>query len=126
MVSSLVRFDFDEKEGFLALNPCLEYKIYLRLASQDGWSHRTSKTVKYNDVSRPTITSLYGGLLAEENFMGSVCLKEKGVITFPDPPEAISKCILTRGDQVADEEFTDTGHNHFVPINILIPYMRQN
>ena len=89
--------DFEERWGFLPLNPCLEYKVYLRLASHDEVSFRDSKEVKYNDISRPNIASLYGGLLPKENYMGSVCLKEEGVVIFPDPPEAISKCILTRG-----------------------------
>ena len=113
--------DFDEKEGYLALNPCLEHEVYLELASHNEHIYRMSKMVMYNDVSRPNIASLYGGLLPDENYMGSVCLKQKGVITFPDPPEALSECILTRGDQVTDEEFTDTGHTHFVWMKILHP-----
>ena len=76
--------------------------------------------MKYNDVSRPNIESLYSGLLPDENYMGSVCLKQKGVITFPDPPEALSNCILTRGDQVA-EEVTATGQSHMVRMKILHP-----
>ena len=120
-VSAAAReLDFEEREGFLPLNPCLEYKIYLKLMSHDGHSYRTSKSVKYNDVSRPNIASLYGGLLPDENYMGSVCLKKKGVITFPDPPEALSECILTRGDQAA-EEFSAPGQTFFVPLKILHP-----
>jgi len=112
--------DFEEREGFLPLDPCLEHEVYLELASHNKQSYMMSKTVRYNDVSRPNIASLYGGLLPDENYMESVCLKQKGVITFPDPPEAISKCILTRGDQVA-EDFTAPGQRSFVPIKILHP-----
>ena len=48
------------------------------------------------------------------------CLKKTGVITFPDPPEALSDCILARGDQEA-EEFTAPGQSHQVPIKIRHP-----
>ena len=112
--------DFDDKEGYLALNPCLEHEVYLELASYNRQSYRMSKKVKYNDVSRPDIVSLYGRLLPEENFMENVCLKEKGMITFPDPPKAISKCILTRGD-LRWPEFTYIGQKGFVPMKILHP-----
>merc|ERR1712037_1050817 len=79
--------DFEEKEGLLPLNPCLQYKIYLRLNGNDGVSYRDSKHVKYNDVSKLNVASLYGGLLEDEKFMKTVCLKEEGVITIPHPPE---------------------------------------
>ena len=50
--------DFEEKEGYLALNPCLEHEVYLELASHGERSYRMSKRVKYNDVSRLNIASL--------------------------------------------------------------------
>ena len=42
------------------------------------------------------------------------------MITFPDPPYALSACILTSGDQIA-EEFTALGQSQFVPIKIRHP-----
>ena len=43
------------------------------------------------------------------------------MITFPDPPEALSDCcILTRGDQVV-KEFTASEQRHQVPIKIRHP-----
>ena len=110
----------EDKEGFLSLNPCLEYKIYLGIMTNDRVTKRDSGSVMYNDISRQNIVSLYGGFLLDENYTDNVCLKEKGVITFPDPPEALSDCILTSGDQMA-EEFTAPGQSHQVPIKIRHP-----
>ena len=113
--------DFEEKEGLLPLNPCLEYKIYLRIHGHAGdHIYRDSKIVKYNDVSKPNLASLYGGLLVDEKFMQDVCLKEEGVITIPDPPEGVSDCILTKGDQEYDE-FTAPGQSHMFPLRIKNP-----
>ena len=64
--------------------------------------------------------SFYGGFLIDEKYTDRVCLKKTGVITFPEPPDAISDCILTRGDQIA-EEFTAPGQSHQVPIKIRHP-----
>ena len=115
-----VDLDFEKEVGFLALNPCLEHEVYLSLRSHNEVSYRYSEKVKYNDVSRPNIASLYGRLLPKEKFMENVCLKEEGVVTFPEPPEAISKCILTRGD-LRWPEFTALGQGHSVPMKILHP-----
>ena len=46
--------------------------------------------------------SMYGGFLLDEKYTDNVCLKKKGVITFPDPPDSLKNCILTRGDQIAE------------------------
>ena len=88
--------------------------------TNDRVTKRDSGSVRYNDVSRQNIVSLYGGFLLDENYTDNVCLKKKGVITFPDPPEALSDCILTSGDQMA-EEFTAPGQSHQVPIKIRHP-----
>jgi len=117
-----IPLNFEEKEGLLPSNPCLQYKIYLRLFSHSDktWAYRDSKIVKYNDISHTNIVSLYSGLLQDEGFMEKICLKEEGVITIPDPPEGVSDCILTRGDQENDE-FTAPGQSHFVPLKTLNP-----
>ena len=109
-----------DKEGFISLNPCLEYKIYLRIMANDRVAKKYSGSVMYNDVSRQNIVSLYGGFLLDERYTDNVCLKKRGVITFPEPPDALSDCILTRGDQIA-EEFTASGQSHQVPIKIRHP-----
>ena len=116
--------DFGERKAVLQLDPCLQYKIYLRLFSYNPNDYRTSEIVKYNDNATLNIASLYGGLLQDEQFMQSVCFKKEEVITFPDPPEAVSKCILTRGDQENDE-FTAPGQSHFIPLQIVNPTNRE-
>ena len=114
-----ISVDFKEKEGALELDPCLQYKIYLRPFSHSG-SYKTSEVVKYNDNATLNVASLYGGLLEDEQFMQDVCLKEEGVIRIPDPPEGVSKCILTKGDQENDE-FTAPGESHFISLKIRHP-----
>ena len=112
---------FKLKEGFLSLNPCLEYKIYLKIVAKNRvTTYKDSGSVLYNDVSRQNIVSLYGGFLLEEKYTNNVCLKKTGVITFPHPPKALSDCFLTRGDKIA-EEFTARGQSHQVPIKIRHP-----
>ena len=44
--------DFEEKEGLLPLNPCLQYKIYLRLFSYSYNSDRYSSYNTYRDSNR--------------------------------------------------------------------------
>ena len=112
---------FEKKKGFLSLNPCLEYKIYLKIIAKNRVNtYKKSGSVMYNDVSRQNIVNLYGGFLLDEKYTDRVCLKNKGVITFPDPPEALSDCILTRGNQLV-KEFTASGQSHQVPIKIRHP-----
>ena len=117
--------DFDTKEALVELNPCLGYKIYISIHSKDGESYKDSTLIKYNDMARPNIERLYCGMLNE--IMKQICLKKVapgGVIWIPNPPEAIDKCILTRGDQAYDE-FTAPGQNHFVPLEVLNPNDKQ-
>ena len=92
----------------VALNPCLGYQIYVKIFSNggEGRTFRDSKIIKYNDISQQNITLFYCGMLKE--FTNKICLKEGGVITIPDPPEALSESILTKGDQALDD-FTAPG-----------------
>ena len=115
-----ITVDFEDKEGSLQLDPCLQYKIFLRLFSHNENSYKTSEVVKYNDNATLNVASLYGGLLEDEQFMQDVCLKEEGVITIPDPPEGVSECILTKGDQ-ENKEFTAPGQTHFISLKIHNP-----
>ena len=118
--------NFEEKEGLLPVSPCLQYSIYLGLIDNGGVGQRDSKIVKYNDITKLHTASLYGGLLEDEKFIDNVCLKEEGkYITFPDPPEAVSDCILTRGDQ-ENNEFTAPGQSHHIPLKILNPSNRES
>ena len=74
-------------------------------------------------MSHLTIAQLYGGLLQDEQFTENICLKRERVIRIPDPPEGLSECILTKGDQENDE-FTAPGHfnpGHFIPLKIRNP-----
>ena len=118
--------DFEKKEALLALNPCLGYKIYIRIFSYSGGagSYRTSNFVMYNDMKYLNIVHLYGGILMDEKFMERVCLKKKGVISLPDPPERVSECILTRADQ-ENYEFSVPGQSHMIPLQILNPTNRE-
>ena len=50
--------DFETKEALVELNPCLGYKIYIRIHSNDGVSQRDSTIIKYNDMIRPNIEQL--------------------------------------------------------------------
>lgn len=116
--------DFETKEALVELNPCLGYKIYIRIHSNDGVSQRDSRLIKYNDMTRQNIEKLYGGLLVKKDFVKEICLKKvgpsNGLIWIPNPPEAIGKCILTTGDQDNDE-FTAPGQSSFVLLEILSP-----
>jgi len=118
-----INVEFEDKQANLQLNPCLQYKIYLRLYSHEGdQRYKDSKVVKYNDISKLNIENLYGGLLQDEGFMEKICLKEEGVITIPGTSE-VSDCILTTGDQENDE-FTAPGHfssGRFIPLQIHHP-----
>ena len=119
--SKIITADFEAKEALVELNPCLGYKIYIRIFSNggsEGRSFRDSKIIEYNDMSEQNITLFYGGMLKE--FTNKICLKEEGVIMIPDPPEALSECILTKGDQ-ANDEFTTPGQSYHIPLNILNP-----
>ena len=119
--SKIITADFEAKEALVELNPCLGYKIYIRIFSNggsEGRSFRDSKIIEYNDMSEQNITLFYGGMLKE--FTNKICLKEGGVIMIPDPPEALSECILTKGDQ-ANDEFTTPGQSYHIPLNILNP-----
>ena len=111
--------DFEKGEFFGELDPCQEYKIYLRIRIRSG-QYIDSDIETYNDKSRPSISSLYGGLLKDMKFMERVCLVEEKVIRIPDAPEKVKNCVLTKGDQVNDE-FTAPGQNHFIPLQIVHP-----
>ena len=119
--------DFETKEALVELNPCLGYRIYIRIHSNDGVSQRDSTIIKYNDMARQNIAQFYGGLLKKE-YIKQICLKKvgphNGMIWIPNPPKAVSKCILTTGDQDNDE-FKAPGQSHFVPLKVLNPIDKQ-
>jgi len=114
--------DFETKEALVELNPCLGYKIYIRIHSNDGVSQRDSTIIKYNDMTRLNIEQLYGGML-EKEFVKEICLKKvapRGLIWIPKPPKSVSKCILTTGYQ-DNKEFEAPGQSHFVLLEVLSP-----
>merc|ERR1712032_128282 len=118
-----ITVEFGEREASLQLDPCLQYKIYLRIFSHSGdRTYRESKIIKYNDISQQNDEHFYGGML--KDFMNKICLKRERVIRIPDPPEALSECILTKGDQDI-YEFTAPGQSHFIPLQILNPTNRE-
>ena len=113
--------EFERREALVALDPCLSYQIYIRIFSNGGGSFRESKIIKYNDMSQQA--HFYGGMLKE--FLEKICLKnEEGVIRIGDPPEAVSKCILTRGEQVNDA-LTAPGQSIQIQLTILNPTNRE-
>ena len=118
--------DFKTKEALVELNPCLGYKINIRIHSNGGESYRDSTIIKYNDLSQRNLAHFYSGLLKEE-FVKEICLKKvapRGLIWIPKLPKAVSKCILTTGDQDNDE-FEAPGQSHFVPLKVLNPINKQ-
>ena len=111
--------DFEKQQIFIELDPCQEYKIFLRIRTRDG-RHIDSDIKKYNDMSRRNIESLYAGLLKDKSFVERVCLVEEKLIRIPEAPEEVRKCVLTKGDQV-NEEFAALGQSHFIPLQVVHP-----
>ena len=119
--SKTILVGFEENQGFLRLNPCLQYNIYLKIFSKKRPAvRRESGIVKYNDMSRLNVAQLYSGLLRDQQFLDRICQKGEGVITIPDPPEGLSKCILSKGEQE-----TALGKSDFIPLKILNPMNKE-
>ena len=74
--SKVYTADFDKMEAFVELDPCQEYKIYLRIRISNG-RYIESDIVRYNDISRQNIKSLYGGLLKDKSFVEEFALSRK-------------------------------------------------
>ena len=95
--------------------------------------YEVSMLAKYNDVSKPFITRLFGGFkplvyCCKIKSLSNVCLKEEGVITIPGPLEGVRKCILTKRDQAQPDsgpEFTGSGESPSIGLKIVHPTNRK-
>ena len=87
-------------ETFIEKSPCLEHTVYLRVRLAGSgtdvlWTDKTIYNKPATDNYR--FKDLYSGLLVNE-IVDNICQKDDNIVTIPHPPEAIEKCIKTRGD----------------------------
>ena len=105
--------DFKEKYANFEANPCLLHTIVIRMfmaqsyAVSYGRSFLKSPYFEYNKFDGQNSNYPFSSLLQTE-VISKICLKEKGTITIPSPPEALKNCGLTSGD-FRDSDFNEEG-----------------
>ena len=119
---------FEDNEIILDRRPCITHTVHIKLDFKDEGKLPLESTTSYNKNSGRMYTSkdLYSGRLDTE-VVQNVCLKQSSgppIVTIPDPPEALSGCQITNGDQVLELDTVPIGATIEVKIRVENPFGR--
>jgi len=118
---------FEDNEIILDKRPCIRHDITLKLIFfHNEKLDLLSSTNNYNKNSGPSLKSedLYSGWLDSE-VVQNICLKqetEKPTVHIPYPPEALSDCHITTGDQELELTEVPIGKDVRVEVRVENPF----
>ena len=117
--------DFKQKHANFEANPCLKHTIVIRMFMAQSYAVSYGRSLlknpyfEYNQIDVQNINYPFSGLLQTE-VISKICLKKKGTITIPSPPEALKQCGVTSGD-FKDNDFNEVGTTGNVKLSFKNP-----
>lgn len=89
--------NFNQKEALVPGNPCLQILVFIRLTYINNNIVVSPKALFNFRTYHGWISTIYAEML-KDTVSEWICLKEKGTVTFLEPPEAFAACVISRGD----------------------------
>ena len=91
---------YSHKRALVKLSPCLQHRMMVTLALGNNRYLPTPNSAIYNEVSYEAkyndYKTLYAGLLDKEVVQKTCMEKTNMVVTIPEPPPGLTKCIVEK------------------------------